>query len=218
MILLAISVVYIFRDYGITYGCVIITSGFKSPSQLDSTIARLESETAERCKDPFVIDLSELNKEVENKSKTVSEINGIKFFLGIVVPEKKDDDSIIDKDEHTAPLKESANEKPVQAQVIESIEDSDVAVYLIKGDVPEVFSVDEVEDTAVSIQSAVKKVDLIVTSNVPVSLSKIIKSSAQLVNITKDTKSVVFTYSVIRQDGGEKVVTLLSKDVLATLF
>ncbi|HSW61617.1 MAG TPA: hypothetical protein VLJ60_12520, partial [bacterium] len=86
------------------------------------------------------------------------------------------------------------------------------------GDVPEVFSVDEVEDAAVSIQSAVKKVDLIVTSNVPVSLGKIIKNSAQLVNITKDTKSVVFTYSVIRQDSGEKVVTLLSKDVLATLF
>jgi len=214
IISLSISVVYIFKDYGITHGCVIITSGFNNPSRLDSMIARFDNRTAQRCLDPFVIDISEIRED----SPIVREIKGIKFFLGTVIPEKKEDDAIVDKEDHGVPLKEDTGENQVQQQVIESIEDSDIAVYLVKDDGSFEVSSDEVEDAVVNIQASVKKVDIIITSAIPAAKEKIIKSSTQLVNITKDTDSAVFTYSVIRQDSGEKVVSLLSRDDFGTLF
>ncbi|HQN73736.1 MAG TPA: hypothetical protein PLB16_10010 [bacterium] len=206
--------VYIFKDYGITHGCVIITSGFNNPSRLDSMIARLDNRTAEKCTDPFVIDISKLNEN----SRVVREINGIKFFLDTVVPEKKEEDSIVDKDDPNPSVKENTNETPVQSQVIESAEDSDIAVYLIKDGRSEGVSVDEIEDAVVNIQSVAGKVDIIITGNAEVSKEKIIKNSTQLINIAGYESFSVVTFSVILQGNGEKVVSLLSRDDFGTLF
>lgn len=177
-------------------------------------ISSLDNKTAEKCTDPFVIDMSKLNEN----SKIVREINDIKFFLDIVIPEKKEDDSIVDKDDPNPSVKENTNETPVQSQVIESAEDSDIAVYLIKDDRLEGVSVDEIEDAVVNIQSAAGKVDLIITGNAEVSKEKIIKNSTQLINIAGPESFSVVTFSVILQGNGEKVVSLFSRDDFGTLF
>lgn len=207
------SIIYLFRDYSISYGCVVVASGFKDDSRMNLLISRLDDDTAKKCKDPFIINMSQLNEE----NKIVRKINGIKFFLGIVTPERKEDDSIVDKDERSPSVKENTNETPVRSQVIESAEDSDIAVYMIKDDREDV-SVDEIEDAVVNIQSAAGKVDLIITGNAAVSKGKIIKNSTQLININGDDSFSVVTFSVILQSNGEKVVSLLSRDDFETIF
>ncbi|MGI6395425.1 MAG: hypothetical protein ACOX2F_11975 [bacterium] len=204
------AALFYLKDFTITYGCVVVTDEPLSDFALKAEFDHLEIKKSSKCTAPFIVSLSEIyDKGQGEPNKVVTEINGVKFFLGVVALEAKDDTALIDRDEHAELTEEKEMPKSVQLQVSDTIEEADIFIFFIKESDKEKITIDEVEEAAVSIQTTVDKVHLIVTEERFIAEEKIIKPHCKIANVSDEQKFFVALFSVVELDSGEKVVSFI---------
>lgn len=196
LIFILFLIIYSFRDYSIVNGCVV--AGGNESEMYDE-------EQKPFCNSPFMIKIQDF--EAQNEKSFIKEIDGIRYFAALIIPEMKGDDDI-DQDGAASPVAVDKSESDGESAGFPVCKECDFVIYFIKASPLEGFTLEEVEESAVNIQSKVQSSGVIITSGYNISKDKHIRESLRLINIEDGAPGAVVTFSITRYGEGGKVVNL----------
>jgi hypothetical protein len=201
---LAGYLLYKFHSYTITEGCVFITKEIKDGFRIEKYLSAFEHQDRELCEDPFIVDLSLFSDNSEKRAIEVSH-NGLSFFVGTVIPSKKED--VIPGEESDE--KEKVAEKTGEVDAFDSFltsRGSDVSIYYILTENHDDFTQKEVEESAVTLQSKVDKIDIMITDMFEIPAEKKIRDNSLAVGINEKDKTALIQFSIIRNRDDLKMI------------
>lgn len=195
---------YKFHSYTITDGCFFIAKELKDDFRVEKYRSSFENDGSDSCEDPFIVDLSVFKNNSDKKEIEVSH-NGVTFFVGTVIPSRKEE--LIPEEGGVEKLKtfESINETNLGESFLTG-RSPDISIYYIMTENFDDFTEKEVEESAVALQSKVQKIDVIVTEMFEIPDEKMIRDNSLAVGIKNDNKTALIRYSLIRNPDGMKMV------------